>query len=78
MLCLMNDLPNGRKVLLRSVLIELKGVHPVVEKILEYRELSKIPFTYVIPLLEMGRTIQRIPYIQISNRLVHLRQTLIY
>ena len=50
------DLPNGKKGSTReSVLIELKGVHPVVEKILEYRELSKIHTTYVIPLLEMGR-----------------------
>jgi len=38
-----------------SVLSELKGHHPVIEKILEYRELSKIHTTYVIPLLEMGK-----------------------
>lgn len=38
-----------------SVLEELKGLHPAIEKILEYRELSKIYTTYVLPLLEMGR-----------------------
>ncbi|MGI6484677.1 MAG: DNA polymerase I [Candidatus Dojkabacteria bacterium] len=50
------DLPDRKKGSTReSVLLELKGVHPVIEKILEYRELSKIHTTYVIPLLEMGR-----------------------
>lgn len=38
-----------------AVLDELKGHHPAVEKILEYRTLSKIHTTYVLPLLEMGR-----------------------
>ena len=38
-----------------SVLDELKGHHPAIENILEYRALSKIHTTYVIPLLEMGR-----------------------
>ncbi len=38
-----------------SVLEELEAYHPVVGKILEYRELSKVHTTYVIPLLEMGR-----------------------
>lgn len=38
-----------------SVLDSLKGTHPVIEKILEYRELSKIHTTYVLPLLEMGK-----------------------
>ncbi len=50
------DLPDKKKGSTReSVLVELKGTHPVIEKILEYRELSKIHTTYVIPLLEMGR-----------------------
>ncbi|MGI6423361.1 MAG: DNA polymerase I [Candidatus Dojkabacteria bacterium] len=50
------DLPNRKKGSTReSVLADLKGIHPAIEKILEYRELSKIHTTYVIPLLEMGR-----------------------
>ena len=50
------DLPDSKRGSTReSVLDSLKGSHPVIEKILEYRELSKIHTTYVVPLLEMGR-----------------------
>lgn len=50
------DLPKKRGASTReAVLEELKGLHPAIEKILEYRELNKIYTTYVLPLLEMGR-----------------------
>ena len=39
-----------------SVLQELKGIHPCIEKILEYRELNKLYTTYTTPLLEMARS----------------------
>lgn len=49
------DLPNKSKGSTKeSVLMELKGAHPMVEKLLEYRELSKMLTTYTKPLLEMA------------------------
>jgi DNA polymerase-1 len=48
-------LPNKKKGSTReSVLQELKGAHPIVEKLLKYRELNKIYTTYTKPLLEMA------------------------
>ncbi|NMC09213.1 hypothetical protein GYA44_02710, partial [Candidatus Microgenomates bacterium] len=38
-----------------SVLNDLVGTHPCIEKILEYRELNKIYSTYTNPLLQMAR-----------------------
>ncbi|NKQ41179.1 MAG: DNA polymerase I [Sulfurovum sp.] len=38
-----------------AVLQSLKGEHPVIEKILEYREFQKILSTYVEPLLKLSR-----------------------
>lgn len=35
-------------------LSKLRGLHPVVEKIVEYRELAKLLNTYVIPLMELA------------------------
>ena len=35
-----------------SVLEELKGAHPVVDRMLEYRQLTKLKFTYLDPLPE--------------------------
>ena len=50
------DLPSNKKASTKeSVLSELKGAHPCVEKILEYRELNKVYTTYTIPLLEMAK-----------------------
>ncbi len=37
-----------------SVLLKLKDEHPVVEKLLEYREAFKLHSTYIEPLLELG------------------------
>ena len=49
------DLPNKSKGSTKeSVLTGLKGTHPMVEKLLEYRELSKMLTTYTKPLLEMA------------------------
>ena len=49
------DLPNKSKGSTKeSVLQELKGAHPMVEKLLEYRELNKMLTTYTKPLLEMA------------------------
>lgn len=49
------DLPNKNKGSTKeSVLQELKGFHPMVEKLLEYRELNKMLTTYTKPLLEMA------------------------
>ncbi len=49
------DLPTNKKTSTReSVLEELKGYHPCIEKILEYRELNKMLSTYVSPLLELA------------------------
>ena len=48
-------LPTNRKASTReSVLKELKGAHPCIEKILEYRELNKMFTTYTTPILEMA------------------------
>ncbi|MCK5110173.1 MAG: DNA polymerase I [Arcobacteraceae bacterium] len=38
-----------------SVLLKLKDEHPVVEKLLEYREAFKLYSTYIEPLLELGK-----------------------
>jgi DNA polymerase I len=49
------SLPNKKKGSTReSVLQELKGTHPMIEKLLEYRELNKMYTTYTKPLLEMA------------------------
>jgi DNA polymerase I len=49
------SLPNKKKGSTReSVLQELKGAHPMIEKLLEYRELNKMYTTYTKPLLEMA------------------------
>ncbi|MBP6922136.1 DNA polymerase I [Candidatus Dojkabacteria bacterium] len=49
-------LPDRKKGSTRETVLDLlSGTHPVVENILEYRELSKIHTTYVLPLLELGR-----------------------
>jgi DNA polymerase-1 len=45
----------GKKSTRESILQELKGMHPAVEKILEYRELSKMYTTYTTPILEMAK-----------------------
>ena len=48
-------LPDRKKGSTRETVLDLlKGTHPVVENILEYRELNKIHTTYVLPLLELG------------------------
>ncbi|MHC1716639.1 MAG: DNA polymerase I [Candidatus Dojkabacteria bacterium] len=39
-----------------SVLSDLVGQHPCIEKVLEFRELSKIYSTYTNPLLQMARS----------------------
>jgi DNA polymerase-1 len=52
------DLPKSRKTkggkysTGAGVLEGLRGVHPVVEEILKYRELSKLSSTYTLPLIE--------------------------
>jgi len=38
-----------------AVLQSLKGEHPIIEKILEYREYQKILSTYVLPLLKLAK-----------------------
>ncbi|BBG65390.1 DNA polymerase I [Hydrogenimonas sp.] len=38
-----------------KVLDSLKGEHPIVEKILRYRELHKLMSTYIEPLLKLGK-----------------------
>jgi DNA polymerase-1 len=38
-----------------SVLLELKNQHPIIEKILVYREDTKILSTYVVPLIEFAK-----------------------
>ena len=48
------QLPGGNKPSTREDILEgLVGTHPCVEKILEYREISKVYGTYTSPLLEM-------------------------
>ena len=49
------DLPNKSKGSTKeSVLKELEGAHPMVVKLLQYRELNKMLTTYATPLLEMA------------------------
>ncbi len=38
-----------------KVLASLRGEHPVIEKILQYRELHKLMSTYIEPLLKLGK-----------------------
>ncbi len=38
-----------------KVLDSLKGEHPVIEKVLQYRELHKLMSTYIEPLLKLGK-----------------------
>ncbi len=53
-------LPGGKKTKSggystnEKVLDTLRGTHPVIEKILEYRELHKLLSTYIDPLLKLG------------------------
>ncbi|WP_201353598.1 DNA polymerase I [Hydrogenimonas urashimensis] len=54
-------LPGGKKTKSggystnEKVLDSLKGAHPIIEKILAYRELHKLMTTYIEPLLKLGR-----------------------
>ncbi|BDY12309.1 DNA polymerase I [Hydrogenimonas cancrithermarum] len=54
-------LPGGKKTKSggystnEKVLDTLKGEHPIIEKILDYRELHKLMSTYIDPLLKLGR-----------------------
>ena len=54
-------LPGGKKTKAggystnEKVLDSLKGTHPVIEKILAYRELHKLLSTYIEPLLKLGK-----------------------
>ncbi|WP_456404697.1 DNA polymerase I [Hydrogenimonas sp.] len=53
-------LPAGKKTKTgystnEKVLESLKGSHPIIEEILEYRELHKLMSTYIEPLLKLGR-----------------------
>ena len=46
------DLPNKSKGSTReAVLRKMKGIHPIIEPLLHYREVSKVQSTYVEPLL---------------------------
>jgi DNA polymerase-1 len=48
------QLPKSRKLSTKeSVLRGMKGMHPIIEDLLSYREVSKISSTYVDPLLEI-------------------------
>lgn len=50
------QLPGGNKPSTREDVLEgLVGTHPCVEKLLEYREVSKVYGTYTSPLLEMAK-----------------------
>ncbi len=50
------QLPAGAKPSTREDVLEgLVGTHPCVEKLLEYREVSKVYGTYTAPLLEMAQ-----------------------
>lgn len=50
------QLPAGNKPSTREDVLEgLVGAHPCVEKLLEYREVSKVYGTYTSPLLEMAK-----------------------
>lgn len=54
-------LSGGKKLSTReSVLTDLLGQHPCIEKILEYRQLTKISGTYTGPLLEMSKDTKEI------------------
>jgi DNA polymerase-1 len=47
------DLPNKSKGSTKeSVLASMKGIHPIIEPLLYYREVTKVQSTYVQPLLE--------------------------
>ncbi|MCF6200668.1 MAG: DNA polymerase, partial [Hydrogenimonas sp.] len=54
-------LPGGKKnrsggyATNEKVLLSLKGKHPIVDEILEYRELHKLMSTYIEPLLKLGK-----------------------
>jgi DNA polymerase-1 len=51
------NLPKSRKLSTKeSVLKKMLGMHPVIEHLLKYREISKISSTYVEPLLEIANT----------------------
>lgn len=45
----------GKRSTKESVLQKFLGVHPVIEHILKYRELSKLSGTYIKPLLEIAK-----------------------
>ena len=48
------QLPKSRKLSTKeSVLIGMKGMHPIIGDLLKYREVSKISSTYVDPLLQI-------------------------
>jgi DNA polymerase-1 len=53
------ELPHGKKTKTgystnEQVLQKLKGEHPVIDKLMEYREAFKLQSTYIEPLLELG------------------------
>jgi len=51
------NLPKSRKLSTKeSVLRGMIGMHPIIESLLEYREVSKISSTYVQPLLDIANT----------------------
>ena len=50
----------GKRSTRESVLEKYLGVHPAIEHILKYRELSKLNGTYVKPLLEIARAEQEV------------------
>lgn len=50
------DLPNKSKGSTKeSVLRSMKGIHPIVEPLLHFREITKVQSTYVQPLLENSK-----------------------
>jgi DNA polymerase-1 len=51
------NLPKSRKLSTKeSVLKKMLGMHPIIQHLLKYREISKISSTYVEPLLEIANT----------------------
>ena len=46
---------SGKPSTREDVLIGLNGAHPSIEKLIEYREVSKVYSTYTSPLLEMSK-----------------------
>jgi DNA polymerase-1 len=53
-------LPNGKKTKTgystnEAVLLKLKDKHPIIKDLLEYRMVSKLQSTYVLPLLKLGQ-----------------------